>query len=391
MKFLIYCTEWESGHGGLSTFNREFCLALAQLGHEVYLRIVTGGTIESQSNMLFRLEHSGSWRPQPYTGRLGMINPDVIVGHDRVSGKAMLHEAQQFMMSAKRFLFIHTDPRIEAYGDSDDRFAGTNLNRKLTLQDDLLRQTGWAIAVGPRLYRHVLERVSGFAPGPAVFRLDPGFCSRDEMRQVAHTADFRLLLIARPNDVELKGREIAIDAALLAKKGLTTQSTLLPSAERIHLGICGVSEPEMAKLARRLGNEGRISSYVVERGKIAEEFRRAHLVLMPSYEEGFGLVALEALEANRPVLATSNSGFAEFLREQFAETELGKFVEAMIVNEPSRIANAYSNSRSSTWADRIVESIQSYDSLADGVERIRAALSKKTWEHRVKQLLAQSF
>src|SRR5438874_169008 len=41
--FLVYCTEWESAHGGLSTFNRELCTALIQLGHDVYLRMVGPG------------------------------------------------------------------------------------------------------------------------------------------------------------------------------------------------------------------------------------------------------------------------------------------------------------------------------------------------------------
>ena len=36
LSFLILATEWDSGHGGVSTFNRELCIALAKLGHEVH-------------------------------------------------------------------------------------------------------------------------------------------------------------------------------------------------------------------------------------------------------------------------------------------------------------------------------------------------------------------
>ncbi|KAI8500394.1 hypothetical protein Bbelb_219600 [Branchiostoma belcheri] len=43
------------------------------------------------------------------------------------------------------------------------------------------------------------------------------------------------------------------------------------------------------------------------------DFKEAHLVLMPSRTEPFGLVGLEAIAAGVPVLVSSKSGLAEFL------------------------------------------------------------------------------
>ena len=43
--FLVFATEWRSGHGGLSTFNRHLCTALARAGCKVTC-IIADGTNE---------------------------------------------------------------------------------------------------------------------------------------------------------------------------------------------------------------------------------------------------------------------------------------------------------------------------------------------------------
>ncbi|KAI8480026.1 hypothetical protein Bbelb_422340 [Branchiostoma belcheri] len=53
--------------------------------------------------------------------------------------------------------------------------------------------------------------------------------------------------------------------------------------------------------------------------KICKEMMQAHLVLMPSPAEPFGLVGLEAIAAGVPVLVSSKSGLADFIHEHVDE------------------------------------------------------------------------
>ncbi|KAI8506826.1 hypothetical protein Bbelb_152650 [Branchiostoma belcheri] len=52
---------------------------------------------------------------------------------------------------------------------------------------------------------------------------------------------------------------------------------------------------------------------------ICKEMMQAHLVLMPSRAEPFGLVGMEAIAAGVPVLVSSNSGLADFIHEHVDE------------------------------------------------------------------------
>jgi hypothetical protein len=45
-RILAVATEWRSGHGGLSTVNRELCVALAKLGHEVLCLVLSASNEE---------------------------------------------------------------------------------------------------------------------------------------------------------------------------------------------------------------------------------------------------------------------------------------------------------------------------------------------------------
>ena len=79
----------------------------------------------------------------------------------------------------------------------------------------------------------------------------------------------------------------------------------------------GLAKPEgLQKLAARLG----IADVVrfrppVDQNQLADWFRAASLLVMPSYSESFGLVAIEAQAAGTPVLAAAVGGLPVAVRE----------------------------------------------------------------------------
>ncbi|MFB9376013.1 D-inositol-3-phosphate glycosyltransferase [Kineococcus gynurae] len=79
----------------------------------------------------------------------------------------------------------------------------------------------------------------------------------------------------------------------------------------------GLSSPRaLAELVRALGLEDVVTlAPPVPRAQLAEHYRAADLVAVPSYNESFGLVALEAQACGTPVLAADVGGLPSAVRD----------------------------------------------------------------------------
>ncbi|KAI8490183.1 hypothetical protein Bbelb_319210 [Branchiostoma belcheri] len=88
---------------------------------------------------------------------------------------------------------------------------------------------------------------------------------------------------------------------------------------------------------------------------ICQHMMQAHLVLMPSHAEPFGLIGLEAIAAGVPVLVSSKSGLADFIKEHIKELRhsivdmveskefakhLAKSIEDILKNNETEFENA---------------------------------------------------
>jgi len=116
---LSVATEWWSRNGGLSTFNRDACIALAAQGVRVSCLVPETSAeeltaarethvtlIPARSQPGLAPEQRLLLRPDLDVGD----NPDWIIGHDRITGTAaqVLHD--NFFPEAARAQFIHTAP-----------------------------------------------------------------------------------------------------------------------------------------------------------------------------------------------------------------------------------------------------------------------------------------
>ncbi|MEZ4774547.1 MAG: glycosyltransferase family 4 protein [Bacteroidia bacterium] len=115
---------------------------------------------------------------------------------------------------------------------------------------------------------------------------------------------FRILMLTRL-DMEKKG----IDLGLQIFRNLLAD---IPDAQLVITGK-GQDETRIRELAATLQVEGKVD-FRGYQSDIYAEFERAHIVLMPSRWEGFGLVAAEAGAAGRPVVASDAGGLPEVIR-----------------------------------------------------------------------------
>jgi len=104
-----------------------------------------------------------------------------------------------------------------------------------------------------------------------------------------------------------KGFHVAVEAFSLIRK-------VFPAA-RLTIAGDGPARQDLEAQARRLGLEQavRFTGWVIP-DDVPETINRASIILMPSREESFGLVALESGLMGRPVIASRVGGLPEVVR-----------------------------------------------------------------------------
>jgi glycogen(starch) synthase len=222
------------------------------------------------------------------------------------------------------------------------------------------------------------------------------FCSaavRSEVRGKVPEVHFRSSVILNgvippslePGPLLLNPPRILCVARLAPEKGLDLALKAFASLGKriscVELVIAGDGplRGELEDLARTLGVRERVTF----RGWVApdavwSELAQATLVLMPSREESFGLVALEAALAARPVVATRVGGLQELI--QHGSTGL-----LVCPEDPEAIANAISHlldcpelmARMGRAASIRARSAYSWERYLDGYEALYERLRKE--------------
>jgi glycosyltransferase involved in cell wall biosynthesis len=104
--------------------------------------------------------------------------------------------------------------------------------------------------------------------------------------------------------IPIKGHDVLLRALAVAREQLPDLT--------LELAGDGPLEPELRASVTRLG----LDDAVAFLGRVAlagPVFERAEVVVVPSFGEGFGLVALEAMERGRPVVASDVGGLPEIV------------------------------------------------------------------------------
>jgi glycosyltransferase involved in cell wall biosynthesis len=157
------------------------------------------------------------------------------------------------------------------------------------------------IAISRGLARY-LEDVEGF-DGESFEIVHYGIEPNGEPRAYG-AASPRLLCVGRL--IPIKGHIVLLRAFAEARRQLPT----------LELDVAGRGplEPALRALARELGVADAVHflGYV---NPIQRAIEKAAIVVVPSMGEGFGMVALEAMERERPVIAAAVGGLGELVRD----------------------------------------------------------------------------
>lgn len=395
LKIVAVATEWRSGHGGVSTLNRELCIALATLGHTVYCA-VTSASADEQLNAadagvqlvtcspivgLSGAEPLLALEPEDF----GSAPTDVIIGHDQITGPHGLFLANKFERPYVHVL--HTIPEEIEPQKGRTRAARGGFFRghnKREAQNELCKQASLVIGIGPRIFRQI--PIGRSAPS---HELIPGLNTELLSLSFTRAGEASCLLTGRMEDADLKGLRTAAQAIKNLRSSRT--SALEVSAPSLVVRgldtIYGEDELREAGLDQeQRGGWLRPRPYSEDAADIYADIQTSTLVLMPSLSEGFGLTGYEAIAAGVPILMSEDSGLADLMK--YAETNLlidAGFAAACIV--ASGVNEQVTQDR---WSDQIRALHADLDTAFNRAASVRTRMeSRFTWSNAARELVAK--
>lgn len=226
---------------------------------------------------------------------------DLVVGHGTDSGAAAAILAQRLECC---LLHVFHNLPVEDEGYEEGSMAE---ERDVALNADFVAGVGplvvdkWSMIINRQVHMII--------PGM------PKVLPRNKIR----TPQSRCLILGIMDNLTMGGLDLATGALADCRQ----------QENPIHLTVLGAHQEKVHELQERIKKQCHssvlrpvVKPFDVSQEIVEVEIRGVSLVLMPSPSDGFGMLALEALSANVPVLISSSSGLAMFLQQEFGRSFL---------------------------------------------------------------------
>ena len=323
---LFVCDEWKSSKGGLSAFNREFAANLAKISRgkinvHCYVSDQSDEAADREDarkngvNLLTAKKIPGTANPHDWLKLPPpeLPNLDVVIGHGRKFGVPAYY-IMKIMTNCKLVQFLHVFcPDLGKNKSSKSSAVSDTIHEnegKHDLELELCEAADAVVAVGPRLqqkYRRCLPNIEVEAFTPGIIK---SFLVPQLPRWQLHADKvFSCLVCGRApfEDRLLKGYDIIANA--IGSLGENFKMVFVGSPPEKQRKL----EKWFLKKTKITREQLTIHSYV-DQQQLKKKFGESDFVALPSRTEGFGLVALEAISADKPVLISRQAGISEALQ-----------------------------------------------------------------------------
>ncbi|MBW1604314.1 D-inositol-3-phosphate glycosyltransferase [Streptomyces sp. JJ66] len=396
--------------GGMNVYIVELARQLARLGTEVevFTRATTGGlppTVELAPGVLVRHVDAGPYeglKKEELPAQLcafthGVMRQwarhrpgyyDLVHSHYWLSGHVGWLAAQRWGVPLVHAM--HTMAKVKnaalAEGDTPEPAARVIGETQIVrAADRLVANTAEEAEELRRHYDADPDRTAVVHPGVNLTRFTPGDGRAAARTRLGLPQDAFIPLFAgriqplKAPDVLLRAVRVLLDADPALRGRLVVPVVGGPSGT-------GLAKPEgLQKLAARLG----IADVVCfrppqDQEALADWYRAASVLVMPSYNESFGLVAIEAQASGTPVVAAAVGGLPVAVRDGVtgylvAGHDPADYARALrrLADEPERVtrmgAAAAAHARAFGWAAAAHRTAEVYaDALAARPGRLRS-------------------
>jgi glycogen(starch) synthase len=302
-RVLFWCDAFWPLIGGVEVLAARVVVALAERGHELVV------IADQQANLAPREEFHGiPVHRAPFLEVLaGRRMDQLIATRERVASIKREHGADAtwvYHINLDVMFHLMTPSALPAptlctvHGAFADGTLGPD-----TAYGRVLRDAEWVTACSAHALAETRRIIPEITPRSSVIR--NGLAMPALAPMPLRTDPPRLLCVGRIGTVDEKGFDVAIAAmpAVLER---------FPSA-RLAIAGDGRARPALEQMARELGVEGHVDFLGwIHPDRVLGLMNESAIVLMPSrVPEGFGLVALQAAQMERPVVASGVGGVAE--------------------------------------------------------------------------------
>lgn len=390
IRLLFVINAWRSENGGIQTVNRKLATAIGIARSDV---ATTCLALNAAPSDLTDAERSGVRlvsTPQPNLIELARslfadgIHPLAVVGHGRISGDDAGKIRAACFPDSRLVHFVHVNP-FDVEGTKEYREAGFVAEREHRLREELelAAKADIVVCIGPRLYRAMEDRLRSRGWAGRAVQIDCGISRAADKHNSPR--DPLILYVGRTDSTRAKGLDL-LSAAIgcISKDWLKDPRTKRLPLPRLVVrgarGSCEDLERSLTSIATRYSEDAvvRVRPYTTDEAEIAQDFQSASVLVMPSREEGFGLVAAEALSRCVPIILSAESGLAEILMQAAHENclDLGPTVVRASGKNVSSVARRFASAIQEILADSSAAQLRTYvlrEALHDRCSWDRAA------------------
>ena len=332
---MFLCDEWKSSKGGLSTFNREFAINLAETtagsmkihcyvsnsddrdredAEQHGVNLIKARSVPGSADPLECLKFPPSKLPKPH----------LVIGHGRKLGSPAYSLVQITKCKWIQFVHVYCED-LGKYKESATAAEDTieENEKKHKMEIELCKAADAVVAVGSRLqqkYSRSLPNVEIITPGIVEKFCNESIESREHAGVLSRTLNaFKSYMVIKTFNVFMFGRATFEDLSL---KGYDIVANAIGSLGwKFELTFVGSSPGEHRNVERWFlqntcikRKQITIRGYCTDQDELKGMFHQSDLVALPSRTEGFGLVGLEAISCGVPILVSGESGVAEALQ-----------------------------------------------------------------------------
>jgi len=340
-------TAWGPKFGGINSFNAEIVKSLGILPTRDYelICVVPGPvTRELQEDLRLRFHirlvsleaedgEFANGSASEILKRLDVASEPhrfIWIGHDDKSGSLAL-EMKSLASGSYAILINHM--AHSAY-QSVKKGNSLSASEKRQRQLDLFCKADLCLAVGPMLRSHLQDLIACVPNSPKIEMLVPGLADPTEYEvEIRDSApeNFVAFIAGRldQGDDRIKQGRLALRGFGRAVRFAAHESAIRRSPLLRMRGIRAIEEAPLRDLLMQEAGcavSFDFQDYTEDRVAYFRDLASASVAMMPSWHEGFGLIAWEAIASAVPVVITDECGVYRLLRDNYSGAGLTQSV-----------------------------------------------------------------
>jgi predicted NACHT family NTPase/glycosyltransferase involved in cell wall biosynthesis len=369
---VFVATAWGARYGGINSFNHDLCVALAQL-KRTELTIVCVAHEVNEDDIEKARKSDVILIPE---SRLEVLSdeglrPEWVIGHDVHTGESAINLSKR--LKAQLALFHHMDYESYKYLQvADDEVH-------IVKQREILQQAQIVFAIGPKLRDSAEDIVD---EGVTVIEILPGLTPYLKTKpQLPHK--FSAITLGRLERGTDLIKQTSLAVASFAQAVSTPGKQLGRDPGLTVIGFRGNDEEDqdsLSSISRSYTNRHiawHFWKYREERETLFDHLSRKSVCMMLSVHEGFGLVGLEAIDAEIPLVLADNTGL--YLAVENALEGPGTGCLRVIEIYASSPGQTYSEENVKQVADLIFQIANNKDKAKNDAKELKKMLIEKGW------------